>query len=66
MIVMDGQPNLLEVVGAAGPTGSLACGLHSRKQQTDKDADDGDDDEKLHEREAGAALHGKTSNEVMR
>jgi hypothetical protein len=36
------RPILLEVVGAPGPVGGLAHLLHSRKQQRNQDADDGD------------------------
>ena len=35
---MDGEPDLLEVVGALGPPGGLAGGLDGGQQQCDRTA----------------------------
>jgi hypothetical protein len=45
------QTDLLEVVCALGPTGSLARGLHGRKQECNEHGNDGDYDEQLDQRE---------------
>ena len=45
------QTNLPQVVLALGPVGRLADFLYGRKQHADQDADDGDDDEQLNQRE---------------
>ena len=52
MMVVQGQRQLLEPVAAGRPPGRLACRLHGRQQQPHERADDGDDNEQLHEREA--------------
>ena len=54
MKVVAGDPNLLEVVLAAHPVGCLPYFLDSGKQQADQHADDGDHDQQLDQREAGA------------
>jgi hypothetical protein len=41
------QPDLLEIVGAAGAAGTFAGGLNRRQQQAYQHPDDGDDDEQL-------------------
>ena len=48
---VQGQPELLHVVGALHSAGRLARGLDRRQQQRDQNADDRDDHEQLHERE---------------
>ena len=55
VVVVHGQPDLLEVVGALGPPGRLAGRLHRREQQRDQHGDDGDDDQQLDQREAATA-----------
>jgi hypothetical protein len=48
------QPDLLEVVGALDPVGRLPDFLDGGEQQSDQNADDGDDDQQLDERERRA------------
>src|SRR5512147_203757 len=50
--VVDGEPQLLEVVGALHPPCGLAGGLDRGEQQCDEDADDGDDHQQLNQGEA--------------
>ena len=45
--VVQGDADLLEIVAALHSPGSLASGLHGRKQQRDQDADDRDDHKQL-------------------
>ena len=47
MVVVHGQADLLEIVGALGPAGCLPCRLHSRKEQGDQDRDNCNDDEQF-------------------
>ena len=53
---MDGDADLLEVVGALDACGGLADLLHGRQQEADQDGDDRDDDEQLDQRERALAL----------
>ena len=46
-VVVQGQADLLEVVGARDAPGRLSRRLHRRKQERDQDRDDGDHDEQL-------------------
>jgi hypothetical protein len=59
MVIVQGNPNLLEVVAACASPGSFAGGLHGRQQQADKHADDGDDNQKFDKRKP-------TASKVMR
>src|SRR5262249_49515028 len=52
VIVVKGEPELLQVIGALHAIGRLAHLLHRGQQQADEDADDGDDDEELDQRES--------------
>ena len=52
VVVMQGDAELLEVVGALDPAGGLAGLLHRRQQQGDEDADDGDHHQQFDECEA--------------
>jgi hypothetical protein len=52
MIVVQCQPNLLEVVDALGPPGRLARRLDCGQEQGDQHGDDRDHDEQLNQREA--------------
>ena len=45
LIVVQGQANLLEVIGALHASGRLASGLHRGQQEGDQHGDDRDDDE---------------------
>ena len=49
VIVLHGQPELLQVVGALHAVGGFANLLHGRQQQSDEDRDDGDDNEQFNE-----------------
>src|SRR5436190_16018 len=51
--VVEPDAELFQVVAALDAVGRLPHLLHGREQQADQDADDGDDDEQLDEREAG-------------
>jgi hypothetical protein len=51
VIILGGQPHLLEVVHALRPRRRFADLLHGRQQEADQDGDDRDDDQKLDERE---------------
>src|SRR5262249_52166223 len=53
VVVVHGQPELLEVVHALAAGGRLAHPLHGRQQQADQYRDDGDDDEQLDQGERG-------------
>ena len=50
-VVMQGQADLLEIVGALHAPGRLARGLYRGQQQSDQHRDDRDDDEKLYQSE---------------
>ena len=56
---MNGEPQLLEVVGALGAAGRLARGLHGREQQCDQYRNDRDDDQELDQRETRSSAHEK-------
>jgi hypothetical protein len=51
-VVVDSQPDLLEVVGATRSPGCLTSLLHGRQEQAHQNADDGNDDEKFNEGKA--------------
>ena len=51
VVVLQGDPELAEIVGAAGPPGRLACRLHCGQQQAHEDSEDGDHHEEFDERE---------------
>src|SRR5262249_2573181 len=52
MVIVAGEGELLEVVGALDAVGSLADLLHGGEEETDQHRDDGNDDEQFDEREA--------------
>ena len=52
LVITDAEAQLLEIVGTAHPSPSLAGRLHCRQQQADERADDGDHDQQFDEREA--------------
>ena len=56
VIVVHGQGELAEVALAARAVGGLANFLHRRQQQPDQHADNGDDDEQLHQGKSAARL----------
>jgi hypothetical protein len=47
LVIEQGEPNLLEIVGALRTTGRLAGRLHCRQQKRDQNGDDGDDHQKF-------------------
>src|SRR5207237_5053300 len=53
LVVVAGQGDLLEVVGALHAGGGLADLLHRRHQQADENGDDGDDHEEFDQRKTG-------------
>ena len=55
-VVRHGQPELFEVVLALHFSGCFPCALNGGKQERNENADDRDDHQKLHEREAGGFL----------
>ena len=60
-VMAAGQPDkeLPHLVAAGGAPGRLAGGLDGREEEPHENADDGDDDEELHEREAPACPPGR-------
>src|SRR5262249_60991536 len=59
---VEGQADLLEVVGALRAPGGLADFLHRGQEQADEDGDDGDHNQQLDEREgATPQVHGGSS-----
>ena len=58
MLVLAGQTELMEIIGAADASGSVTNLLDSRKQQTDQDADDGNDYEQFDKCESLSLAHG--------
>ena len=53
---MQAEAKLLQVVGALGPPGGLAGGLHRRQQQRNQNRNDGDDHQQLDQREADSKV----------
>jgi hypothetical protein len=49
---MDGESELLQVIGALHSSCGFACGLDGGQQEGDQYADDGNDDKKFDESEA--------------
>ena len=50
--VVNGQPDLFEMVLALHPAGRLSSGLHRWQKQGDEHADNGNDDEEFDERKS--------------
>ncbi len=62
VIVVQGQPDLLQIVATLRAPGRLAGHLHRRKQQRDQDGNDGDNDQQLDQRKTTTSLnHGEPS-----
>ena len=60
MVVVQANPNLLQVVLTLGPSGGFAHFLNGREQESDENRDDRDDDEQFDQRKAGRTpLQGK-------
>jgi hypothetical protein len=67
VVVVGGQAELLEVVGALDAGGGLADLLDGGQQQADQDGDDGDDDEQFDEGEARKpALNSRPANDYLK
>jgi hypothetical protein len=54
MVVVETQTNLLEVVAATHSSCGLSSRLDGRQKQANEDANDGNDDQKFHQRETAA------------
>src|SRR5262249_4672847 len=54
VVVVEGQPDLLEIVLALHACGRLAHFLHGGQEQSDQHADDGNNHQQLDQREAAA------------
>ena len=50
LLYLDGDANFVQVVLALGAPGGFARRLHGGQDERDEHADDGDDDQQLHER----------------
>jgi hypothetical protein len=57
VVIVDCQPDLLEVVGALSTTSCLTGGLHGGEQERDQNGNDGDDDEQFNKREPSSRLN---------
>lgn len=57
VVNVKGHTELLELIGALEPSGSLPRALDSRQKQRHKHADDGDRYQKLNNRECATASH---------
>ena len=62
VVVVEGEAQLLHVVGALGAAGRLAGRLDGGQEQGDQDGDDRDDDQQLDQREAGRVASETTGN----
>ena len=60
MIILHRQPDLPQLVLANRSAGGFADRLDSREQHPDQDADNGNHDQQLDEREGAAMAHGQT------
>ena len=65
-VIVNGQAELLEVVGALRPAGRLPRRLDRRQQQGDQDGDDGDDDQQFDQRKASTIrrTHGPLHGDI--
>ena len=54
-MIVEGQAELREVVGAGASPPGLSSALHGRQEQADKHPDDRDHDQELHKGEAMSA-----------
>ena len=55
LVVVHGDPELLQVVDALGAAGGLAGRLHGGQQEADQDRDDRDHDQQLDQGESPTA-----------
>lgn len=58
VIEVEGDADLLEVIGAAGASSGFSSHLHGGKQEGDQDTDHGDDDQQFDEGESGSSRVG--------
>ncbi len=67
MVTVQGQADLLEVVGALDAAGCFTRRLDRRQQERDQDRDDRNDHQELDQREpfARRADHGRTSSNSL-
>src|SRR5262249_20384830 len=59
VVVLQSQTGLFEVVLAPGPVGGLTALFHGRQDHAHQDSDDGDDHQKLDQRERGSGPFAK-------
>jgi hypothetical protein len=64
-IIVQTEPDLLEVIAAAHPPSGFAGRLHRGQQQTNHHADNGDHDQQLDERERPPETH-QRHREILR
>ena len=57
VVILHGEPELLQVVHALGPPRRLARRLHCRQEQRDQDGDDGDHHQKFDQGEGATFPH---------
>jgi hypothetical protein len=66
VIVVECQPNVLEVVATTHSTSGFARGLHGRKKQAHQNTDDCDNHQQFDERKSGSiSFHVKIPNTEM-
>jgi hypothetical protein len=66
VVHVQAKTDLLQVIRALRPPGGFARRLNGREQQGDQDADNGDDNQKLNEREACRPLASLAARTVVR
>ena len=64
VVVVEGEADLLEVVGALQARGRIADLLDGGQQQADQDGDDGDHHQQFDQREAGGGGFGDASSKT--
>ena len=62
MVVVQGHPELLQIVGALHPPGGFAGRLDRGEQQRDENSDDRNDNQQFHERKTAATATVGLSN----
>src|SRR5207249_3772407 len=70
LVIVQGQADLVKVVGALGPSGGLPHFLHRRQQQGNQHADDGDDHQQFYQSKTlaqlGRRVHVSISSERLK
>lgn len=66
VIIVNRQPDLLQIIFALCPASSFARLLNCRKQKSDQNGDNGNHNQQLNQRKSGSARHGRAPmNEAM-